>query len=77
MKRVCVTWLDAHVCGTSLGMEEIRNLGPIVTYSVGSLLHEDVHGVAIVMDTYGKATEFRWTNVNYIPRCMIQRVEYL
>lgn len=55
MKRVEITWLDAHIVDGLIDMEQVNKLGPVVTYSVGSLLRWDEGGIALCMDTDRKS----------------------
>lgn len=71
MQVVEIDWLDAQ-SGFSIpiDMEEVGDIKPIITKSVGYLLRDDNEGVVLGFMLFGEQSFKHW---QFIPKGMIQK----
>lgn len=71
-----VEWLDAQTGFSSpIGMDELEDIQPLLTNSVGYLMREDEKGLMLGFMLFDKKQSFKhW---QFIPKGMIQKIKKL
>ena len=76
LRIIEVEWLDAQTGFSSpIGMDELDDIKPLLTHSVGYLMREDEEGVILGFMLFDLKQSFKhW---QFIPKGMIKKIKIL
>lgn len=71
MRVVEVVWLDAWVETSTYSVKKAQKCEPVKTFTVGYLVSENEHGIAVGADGYEKDKK-AYKTINFIPWGMVE-----
>jgi hypothetical protein len=76
MTYVVVRWLDAHCALDSITADEARDMEPVLTVTVGHLVHRGPLGIVVAVDAYPDRPG-HYANWHFVPENMLVEVREL